>query len=318
MKRFINVILIFALLLSFTFISASAIRIDGSDSEFEWDGAECIRNVIGADSNNVEFALIKCCFDDNGYDAYFMLYMTDDLSDSLDNCGFILTINDGVEITVTSSDVVSDAAPDLYNVTAKMNIVESDGVYCEIKVSFKKGLPDTVSGTVSYVDGTGNNSYFYPFSFVYKDAVTTVTVAENSTLKPTARVTKEKTTKQKATSKSTTTKQSASKTTQKAEKTTKKQKENKTVVYFYEKEVVISQVYVSETVNNVITAEESTTAPSSVQAIQSNYQTADGIAIQKIICALGGVILVAFAAWAGLSAKKKPKEKASNNSEKSE
>ena len=156
------------------------------------------------------------------------------------------------------------------------------------------------------------NSYYYPFAFAYKE----VELTEKPTIAKTEKTTKPKTTEAKAvkttskpktTSKVTTTKQAA---TEKIKTTSAKKSESKTVVYFYEKEVLISQVYVTDTPTqtSVINAKETTTAVASTELAQDNLEMADKIAVQKIICAVGGVILIAFAAWAGLSAKKKHSE----------
>ena len=309
MKRIIATAFALILIFVISFDSSASIKVDGVEERYEWNNAEYINLISRADSNNVDFALIKCYFDSNGYDAYFMLYSTDRLSDNLNNCGFILTLDNGVEITVNPNDVIVDAEPSLYNVSAKINVDESDGTYCEIKVSFKKGLPDVVSGTVSYLDGTGNNSYYYPFSFVFKehsDADVSVITTENTT--------KVKTTKPKTTTDPKTTKVVE---TEKNKTTSAKHKENKTVVYFYEKEVVVSQVYVSES-SPITTNEVNTAVPSLTEQTQRDFHIADGLEIQKIICALGGVVLVGFAAWAGLSVKKKSGENSSSDSEKTE
>ena len=297
MKSVIISILVLALIFTSVFITSNAIKIDGKEQGFEWDSAECVTVITSADSNNVDFSLIKCYLDSNGYDAYFLLYLADSVSDSLEKCGFILNLNDGVELKITSDKFVGDYNSDLFNVTSKINVVKSDGVYCEIKIAFKKGLPDSVGGTVSFIDGTGNNSYFYPFSFVYREITTT---------EKTTAVSAEKTTKEKVkvekTTRASTTKQ---KVTEKSKTTSTKPKGNATVVYFYEKEIYVSEVYVTQVVS-VSDAETTLSALATTETSQRSFQISEGVTAQKIICAVGGAVLIAFAAWSGLSAKKKP------------
>ena len=310
MKSLITSILILALIFTSVFVMSNAIKIDSAEQALEWKNAECIEIISRADSNKVDFSLLKYYSDSNGYDAYFLLYLTDSKSEKNDKCGFIFSLGNDFEITITSDKATSVFDNNLYNVDYKFNIIEEDGVYCEMKVAFKKGLPATVNGTVSFIDGEGNNSYYYPFSFENYVETTAINTIEKTTVKPTVKTsektTKEKTTKEKTTSKPKTTKQT---TTQKAKTTSAKKSENKTVVYFYEKEVYISQVFVSETsVSDLNTVSEESTTAAATTAIASterSFQISEGVTAQKIICALGGAVLITFAAWAGLSAKKK-------------
>lgn len=297
----ISVLSIFLIFL-ITINSYAALRIDGADNDLEWEDAECINPITNSDSNNVSFGLLKCLFDSNGYDAYFMLYLSDNKSESLDKCGFIFSLNDGVEVTVTADNVQIDCNSSLYNISAETGLTGDDGICCEIKVGFKKGLPDAVNGTVSYIDGTGNNSYYYPFNFFYRES----TVTETVTVKATEYITAEKTTKAKTTSAPKTTKDVIEKVSASATKRTEK-----TVVYFYEKDVYISEVYITDIipVSHSNISEESTTVPVIAETTQRSFQIADGIMIQKVVCAVGGLIFIALAAWVGLSAKKNHKDK---------
>ena len=300
MKIVASLFLVLFLLISITFNASAAIKIDGNVHDFEWDNAEYIQIISHPESNNVGFSLLKYCLDSNGYDVYVMLYLADGLSENLDNCGFILTLNDVIEIKANNECVTAEYDPVLYNVSSSFRINESDGAYFEIKVSFKKGLPDSVGGTVSCIDGAGNNSYFYPFAFNNPYSVTELTHKPSVTLS-------EKTTRVKITERDTVKSETTKKpVTEKVKTTAPKRKVDKTLVYFYEKEVFISEVYVSETASavNVAPVEESTTLSSAAEQTQRSFQIADGVEIQKIVCIIGGVVLMAFAAWAGMSVKK--------------
>ena len=63
MKRIIAAA--FALILIFvtSFDSSASIKVDGVEERYEWNNAEYINLISRADSNNVDFALIKCYFD---------------------------------------------------------------------------------------------------------------------------------------------------------------------------------------------------------------------------------------------------------------
>ena len=143
------------------------------------------------------------------------------------------------------------------------------------------------------------------------------TVPEKTTKTTTERTTKEKTTKA-TTAKATTTKKPQNTTTKKSEtaKTSKIKEETQgATVYYYEKEVIISQVYVTQTEQETaatqttteeqtLTAAETTSIPLSVG---SKYK-----AIAGVICAAS---FIAVAAWSVIGAKKDKNEDETENSE---
>lgn len=309
MKFVLKVCLSLLLVISF-FVSAHAsVKIDGVNDGVEWQNASYKLMINEAKSNNVDYAYMISQVDSNNFDVYFLFHLSDFKSASYEKAGFILTLLNDVTVNVISDGVIIEGNADDYSVEYQISEDATDGLICEMRIGVKKGLPDNINGTISYIDGEGIKSYYFPFNIDnpnVEEEMTTekITVSETNRVKTTIK--KETTTKKSAVKKDKTT-DSAS-TSQKKEKTTKS-KENKTVVYFYEKEIIISQVYsdeASDVSENVETTalEETITSPS-VTSYLENLPPSEGLKIQKVICAVGAVILIGIGAWAGISGKKR-------------
>ena len=259
-----------------------------------------------ADANNISYGSMKYLIDDNGYDVYFFFYFNDEKSSDFNSVGIEMILCDDLTVTITQNGTAVDGDSKKYYVDAQMKLSENDGFYCEVRVSFKQGIEPKIFGKVSFIDGNGDYSKYYPFTVEGLNIVTT---------EPAEDVTKEKTTSkrmQNSASEKTTVKEKTTSQPKTEKANTTKRQEDKTVVYFYEKEVVVSQVYVTVQNTTVLSAdikyEENTTAPQATIKPAETAQISEGITVQKIICIVGAVILIAFGIWAGLSAKKSGKE----------
>lgn len=281
--------------------SHAAVTVDGIDTGNEWRKAEYIQLITEPKENNVGFAYAKALIDSE-YEVHYLLFFSDSLSDNYDLAGAILKLDD-LSVEVTRDGFIVNGDSDKYYVDAAMAVNDNDGASCEITVGVKRGLPEKISATVSFIDGNGNHSYHYPVSVTNELLSKTETDADDETE---VRTTKPKTTKPKST-KVNTVKSSSTKPQKVTESKTQKKtsKGNSTVVYFYEKEVLISEVYISDNPENEIDFELQESTDFIDPDINNRFSVSDGLKIQKAVCICGGVLLIALGAWAGYSGKNK-------------
>lgn len=304
MKPVLKILIVLVFLYACCINTFAAVKIDAFDSGTEWQNAEYKLLISEPNVNNVDFAYMKSIIDQNNYDVYILIHLSDSKSSSYDHAGFILTLLNDVTITVTADNVRVEGNVADYSIESQIDVIENDGVICELRFGIKKGIPQIVTGTVSCIDGEGVTSNYYPFTLNNPNVEESTTakhhnnITENSNEEIVSRYREEKPITNNTTKAA---------TTKKVEKTTKK-KDNKTVVYFYEKEVVISQVYVTEISQSQSFAYTSSSQETAISQAASyatdEFQQSDGMKIQKVICVLGGALLIGLGAWAGISANK--------------
>lgn len=303
MKRILTVA-ISIILLTVTVVVSAAVKIDGYDDGLEWQTYETDVEITGKHGNNVNYAAMKHRYL-NEYEVYIFLFLSDDSSETMDNAGFILDISDELTLTVTKSGAQIKGDTSKYSVESKMAFVDDIAASCEIVIGFKRGVPEKFNASVSFIDGQGTNSYYYPV----KITSGAEPVTQPDTTKPIKTTKPEKTTKPRTTKNKVTTTKSEKNTSVKTNpQTTKVKKENKTVVYFYEKEVIVSQVIVTEPVQTVVVTETVTQSETETEAptVQSNITT--GFVVQRVIVATGILLLIVGGAIAGMSIKKSKSE----------
>lgn len=303
MKRILTVA-ISIILLTVTVVVSAAVKIDGYDDGLEWQTYETDVEVTGKHGNNVNYAAMKHRYL-NEYEVYIFLFLSDDSSETMDNAGFILDISDELTLTVTKSGAQIKGDTSKYSVESKMAFVDDIAASCEIVIGFKRGVPEKFNASVSFIDGQGTNSYYYPVNITSGAE----TVTQPDTTKPIKTTKPEKTTKPRTTKNKVTTTKSEKTTSVKTNpQTTKVKKENKTVVYFYEKEVIVSQVIVTEPVQTVVVTETIVQSETETEAptVQSNITT--GFVVQRVIVAAGILLLIVGGAIAGMSIKKSKSE----------
>lgn len=330
MKRVIifTVAAIVLFALSFT---VHGVTVDGNNQGVEWDGATAYKLFSGESNSSVNFGAVKVKFAPEEYAVYFCVMFKDPmLEQGNTSAGISLSIEGSPDYVLTMSNSPCAADVDKYDVSGAMYIDENNGATCEVRVGIKSGVPKELSCSLRFIDFEGVPSNIYYFTLINEQYTETTEVqlaptADNSdpaynpdiiTTKPvkTTKATTERTTK------STTVKTTESKriTTQKA-KTTKAPKTQKATqaatVYYYEKEVIISQVIVTQilTEQTTTTAAQTTTETQTVTEAQtasiplsagSKYKAIAGVA-----CA---AVFIAVAAWSVVGAKK---EKEKNESE---
>jgi hypothetical protein len=313
MKRIISVY-VSVLLIVFTVIISSAIKIDGYDDGLEWQLYNADIEVDGLHGNNVCYAAMKHKYL-NEYELCIFLYAADDLSSKTDGFGFIVDIFDDLKIKVSDKGTEINGNSLKYSVESKMVRLDGNASSCEIIVGFKYGLPEKIIGNVSFIDGEGNNSYFYPFNFtsVSED------VTQAFTTKPIKTTKAEKSTKPMTTSKKNSTTKPENTTKDKTiQKITEAKKPNKTVVYFYEKEVIVSLVTEAELSQTPIATEKGIQQENKVYSYEYESDYSTGVIAQRIIVGIGIIALVVSGAIAGMSIKKSKTSENVNNESDSE
>lgn len=303
MKRILTVA-ISIILLTVTVVVSSAVKIDGYDDGLEWQTYETDVEITGKHGNNVNYAAMKHRYL-NEYELYVFLFLSDDSSETMDNAGFILDISDELTLTVTESGTQIKGDTSKYSVESKMAFVDENAASCEIVIGFKRGVPEKFNASVSFIDGQGTNSYYYPVNITSGAEP----VTQPDTTKPIKTTKPEKTTKPRTTKNKVTTTKSEKTTSVKTNpQTTKAKKENKTVVYFYEKEVIVSQVIVTEPVQTVIVTETVAQSETETEAPTRQSDLTTGFVVQRVIVAAGILLLIVGGAIAGMSIKKSKSE----------
>lgn len=303
MKSKLVRIVLFFLILLIPVVTCFSVKIDGVDAGMEWADVSCNILLTKEDSNKVNYGSVSYIVDKNGFDVYFMIYFSDKSDVDYESAGILLTFGNDI-ISVDCKGNVINPDPNSYVIDSAVNIVENDGCYCELKIGFKKGVDESVHGKLCFIDGEGTHSYHYPFTIQnqYAETKSVVTTVSDSKIEKT---TKEKTTVQKTT-KVRTTKPKTNKTTKPVSNVAA---ENKTVVYFLEKDVIVSEVYVNASDAGSAEPVCSVNAENSVQ--QFNNSAANALAFNngkqtfRVVCLILGVLLFLLAIGAGLNLKKK-------------
>ena len=296
MKRLLCAVAALLMLLAFA-VSAFSVTVDGIDGGAEWDGAPVKRLFSGESNCKVNFAAVKAKVA-SSESAVYLCFMFKDPGAALFNpaAGVILNVgNDTFTVTMESAPCSDDTANHSFD--AAITADQNHGMTCEIRLGVKHGVPKSLDMSVRFIDTAGELSNRYAFTVENTEYSETQPVivappterpAAPPTEKPAKTTKAKKTTTQRNTTKRQTTRRATTKrpkttirpvkTT--AERTTKAQtqrttKEPKTkaqrtkavrvegnaTVYYYEKEVIISQVIVT------VPAAEAETTESAISAL---------------------------------------------------
>lgn len=348
MKRFISLFILILFINALTF-SAFSFKIDGKDSGVEWDGAT-VYNLIDGDSNcGVDLGVVKCMLD-NKNSAVYMCFMFSDpnfTSDNL-NAGISLTVEENSTFEVVAEDAVIYENINPYSFDGAVFVDENEGATCEVRVGFKAFIPEYIEFSVRFIDSQGFYSNHYRFTVVneeYSSSEEYIMSPTNDNSDPAynpdadkyedddIRTTRKKTTTQKTTKKFTTKVTSSTEelkttlrhkstrrtttlkneplnnTTTDTTKAVKTQKET-VKVYYYEKEIYISEVYVSATdeVSSVESVEKvisDTNCSSAVITTSENtVSLSDGTKYKNLVTVIGLTAFIALACFGVYSAKK--------------
>ena len=337
MKRLILIFVFIFLFLYFSLSSFSAFIIDGNDTGVEWDGASVYRLFNGESNCGVNLGLVKFKFDYEN-DALCMCFFSLDPELTPDNlnAGISLSVDGSAPFVVTANDVILSENIPPYSFDGAVYLDNNNGLTCEVRVGIKSGLPEKLECCVRFIDSSGfysNNYWFTVENEAYSttDAQIISPTADNTdpvfnsdNSGKTENTKKQSDNKKKSTTKShfeiktsppctytgriKTTKPKAQKNTTvkltKAEKT-----KNETVkVIYYEKEVIVSEVYVSETTDFV--SQQIITEAQPTETTEQNIKItlSEGTKYKKIITAVCLCSFVALACFGTYSAKKNSKK----------
>ena len=326
MKRLLCAVAALLMLLAFA-VSAFSVTVDGIDGGAEWDGAPVKRLFSGESNCKVNFAAVKAKVA-SSESAVYLCFMFKDPDAALFNpaAGVILNVgNDTFTVTMESAPCSDDTADHSFD--AAITADQNHGMTCEIRLGVKHGVPKSLDMSVRFIDTAGELSNHYAFTVENTEySETQPVIVAPPTEKP-AKTTKakktttqrditEKQTTRKATTKRPKTtirpvKTTAERTTKaKTQRTTKEPKtkaqrtkavrvEGNATVYYYEKEVIISQVIVT------VPAAEAETTESAISALNH------GTKMKVVITSLGFLLLLIIAAAAvggGLMSRRKADE----------
>lgn len=321
MKRLLCAVAALLMLLAFA-VSAFSVTVDGIDGGAEWDGAPVKRLFSGESNCKVNFAAVKAKVA-SSESAVYLCFMFKDPDAALFNpaAGVILNVgNDTFTVTMESAPCSDDTADHSFD--AAITADQNHGMTCEIRLGVKHGVPKSLDMSVRFIDTAGELSNHYAFTVENTEYSETQPVivappTERPAAPPTEKPAKTTKAKKTTTQRDITEKQTTRKATTKrpkttirpvkttAERTTKAQtqrttKEPKTkaqrtkvvrvegnaTVYYYEKEVIISQVIVT------VPAAEAETTESAISALNH------GTKMKVVITSLGFLLLLIIAAAA--------------------
>lgn len=321
MKRLLCAVAALLMLLAFA-VSAFSVTVDGIDGGAEWDGAPVKRLLSGESNCKVNFAAVKAKVA-SSESAVYLCFMFKDPDAALFNpaAGVILNVgNDTFTVTMESAPCSDDTADHSFD--AAITADQNHGMTCEIRLGVKHGVPKSLDMSVRFIDTAGELSNHYAFTVENTEYSETQPVivappTERPAAPPTEKPAKTTKAKKTTTQRDITEKQTTRKATTKrpkttirpvkttAERMTKAQtqrmtKEPKTkaqrtkavrvegnaTVYYYEKEVIISQVIVT------VPAAEAETTESAISALNH------GTKMKVVITSLGFLLLLIIAAAA--------------------
>lgn len=217
-KNLIAGTVILVLALCYTLNAAAAISIDGNMDSVEWDSADKYVIIDSDDRNcDVDFALMKVIVDNEARTVTFCFAC---LCNNLEQDN----TNAGVSVCIDSSDaVISNAANSPLNLDANDYVFSAytkldtnNGLICELRVSFRNGIPEKIPVKIQIIDGDGRYSNVYRYTIANADYTTESTIFYNSTTERQTTTAQRKTTKETTVKKSTTKKNTTKRSTTKS------------------------------------------------------------------------------------------------------
>ncbi len=280
MKRIIS-FLCFIILINSIAFSVFSFTIDGNDTGIEWDGATVYKLLDGESNCGVNFGVVKIKFDyDTDSICFCFLFLEPGLTPDNQLTGISFAVDDSPFFELVAADGYRTYNINPYCFEGAIYLDDNNGVTCEVRVGIKSGLPENFDGSVRFIDSNGFYSNYYRFTVVNES----YEPEEEQVIRPTADNTdpayntgasiSDKTTKKKST-KLTTRKRNTIITTREpviiktsppysytgrtkitkpitakettANTTKTKDSQSRAVsVFYYEKEIYISKVYVTQ------------------------------------------------------------------------
>ena len=349
MKRMVSsfCFIIFTFAIAF---SAFSFNIDGNDGGVEWDGAMVYKLLDGESNCGVNFGLVKVKFDyESSAVCFCFMFSEPGLTPDNQMTGISLTVEESSPFKIVAADGYSEYNIEPFSFEGAIYIDDNNGVTCEVRVGLKSGLPQSFEGCVRFIDSHGYYSNYYRFTVINENYVETGNLVIGFTdddydYKTTKIKTTKETTKKKTTSRTTTEttretvviktsppysytgKIKTTKSSTKNETTYNTTKSPKPVkgdvtVYYHEKEIIISQVYITQPVEVIdtpfsettdftfVTESETVEITSDSDNIQEtedekSVKLSDGTKYKKIISGVSLTAFIGIACFGTYSARK--------------
>lgn len=352
LKRFCIVILA-ASMIFLQSIIAYSVNIDGFHNGDEWNGSITNHLLNGESNSNVNNAFVKTLIRPSENAVYFcFMFIDPTLEPDNVNAGVLLSIENTESFgiyAITANDFSDNSE---YSFEGAVTIDDNNGAVCEIRVGFKNGLPQTINANVRFADSEGNLSNNYRFSVINSyyveptELIITETQADSDrTATQKVRSTKARTTAYKEEKKTDYTLKPKTTVTEKektefyirtsppysyvrktkAPKTTKavvtsSAPEQKTAkpkaatVYYYEKEVIISEVYITDSASTSTSysvtqsqtdATDITVTETELTTAQSSFSLSKGTKYKAVIGLAAVLSFTGLAIASSYSSKKK-------------
>ncbi len=276
--------LIFIYSMTASAASAGAIKIDGKNSNNEWRGYNPLKIFENSDpGNNVDAELtsVQFAFVSENNLKVFIAAQLKPKPESYDQAGFRVSF-DGSELIPI---IIGDGTEKKYEIINDDNLrIEgatsfdiSGMIFCELDVTVKGGVKETLECAFRVIDGEGVSSAEAGYSFVNPfftttapvEQTTAVKTAEQAAAEKTSKTTTERTTKEKTT-KTTTEKTTKEKTTKTTTEKTTKEKTTKTTTEKTTKEKTTKTTTEK-------TTKEKTTKTTTEKTAREKKTEADGI-----------------------------------------
>ncbi|MBR4450596.1 MAG: hypothetical protein IKS39_02030 [Clostridia bacterium] len=289
--------LIFIYSMTASAASAGAIKIDGKNSNNEWRGYNPLKIFENSDpGNNVDAELtsVQFAFVSENNLKVFIAAQLKPKPESYDQAGFRVSF-DGSELIPI---IIGDGTEKKYEIINDDNLrIEgatsydiSGMIFCELDVTVKGGVKETLECAFRVIDGEGVSSAEAGYSFVNPfftttapvEQTTAVKTAEQAAAEKTSKTTTERTTKEKTT-KTTTEKTTKEKTTKTTTEKTTKEKTTKTTTEKTTKEKTTKTTTEKTTKEKTTktttekTTKEKTTKTTTEKTAREKKTEADGI-----------------------------------------
>ena len=289
--------LIFIYSMTASAASAGAIKIDGKNSNNEWRGYNPLKIFENSDpGNNVDAELtsVQFAFVSENNLKVFIAAQLKPKPESYDQAGFRVSF-DGSELIPI---IIGDGTEKKYEIINDDNLrIEgatsydiSGMIFCELDVTVKGGVKETLECAFRVIDGEGVSSAEAGYSFVNPfftttapvEQITAVKTAEQAAAEKTSKTTTERTTKEKTT-KTTTEKTTKEKTTKTTTEKTTKEKTTKTTTEKTTKEKTTKTTTEKTTKEKTTktttekTTKEKTTKTTTEKTAREKKTEADGI-----------------------------------------
>ena len=166
MKRIYTAFLAVMLLMIFM-INAFSINIDGIDINNEWHDSATY-NLVNNDSNcNITFGVVKVKFDNQNSAVYLNFMFIDPMLERGNlNCGAKISVEGCSPFVIVAGNSPINNEIDIYSFDAAVAADDNNGATCEVRIGFKEGMPRELFCDVQLIDSQGEPSNCYYLNLI--------------------------------------------------------------------------------------------------------------------------------------------------------